>query len=92
MVLLAGAAQQRLIGRLLDQGVLEAIRRLRRQPLLIQEFRVDELLQPSPQGGLVPGRDGVQQLIGKRAPEHSPELRQALHGCQTIQPGHQRVV
>ena len=38
MVPLAGTAQQRLIGRVLDQRVLEEIRRLRWQPLLIQEL------------------------------------------------------
>ena len=32
MVLLAGTAQQSLIGRLLDQGMLEGVGRLRRQP------------------------------------------------------------
>ena len=42
----AGCSQQRLIGRVLDQGVLEEIRRLRRQPLLIQELRLHQLLQP----------------------------------------------
>jgi hypothetical protein len=44
MVLLAGAAQQGLIGRLLDQGVLEKVRGLRRHPLLIQELRFDQLV------------------------------------------------
>ena len=39
MILLAGAPQQGLIGRILDQGMLEAVRRLRRQPLLVQELR-----------------------------------------------------
>ena len=38
VVLLAGTLQQRLIGRVLDQGVLETVRRLRWQPLLIQEL------------------------------------------------------
>ena len=32
MVLLAGTLEQRLIGRVLDQGVLEAVRRLRGSP------------------------------------------------------------
>ena len=47
-VLLAGALEQRLIGRVLDQGVLEEVRRLGWQPLLIQELRLDQLLQPTP--------------------------------------------
>jgi len=39
MVPLAGAPQHGLIGRVLDEGMLEAVRRLRRQPLLVQELR-----------------------------------------------------
>ena len=48
MVLLARAAQQRLIGSLLDQRMLEEVRRLRRQPLLVQELCLHQLLQPPP--------------------------------------------
>jgi len=39
MVLLPGAPQQRLIGRVLNQGVLKEIRRLWWQPSLVQKFR-----------------------------------------------------
>ena len=46
MVLLAGALEQRLIGCILDQGMLEEIRRLRGQPLLIEELRLHQLVQP----------------------------------------------
>src|SRR5262249_34395023 len=51
-----------------------------------------QLLQPTPQGLLVPRGDGLQQLIGKLAPQRSPELRHALHSRQAIEPCHQRVV
>jgi hypothetical protein len=44
MVLLPGALQQRLIGGCLDQGVLEEIRRQRRQPPLVQKLGFDQLL------------------------------------------------
>ena len=40
MVLLAGTAEQRLIGRILDEGVLEEVGRLRRQPPLLQQLRL----------------------------------------------------
>ena len=92
MVLLAGALQQRLVGRVLDQRMLEAVRRLRRQPLLVQELRLHQLVQSPVQGVLVPRGDGLQQFIGKLAPQRRPELRQALHRRQAIQPRHQRVV
>ena len=39
MVLLAGTAEQRLIGRLLDEGMLEEVGRLRRPPL-VQQLRL----------------------------------------------------
>jgi hypothetical protein len=92
MVLLARAAQQRLIGRVLDQGMLEEVHRLRRQPPLVQELCLYQLVQPPLQGLFVPRGDGVQQGIGKLAPQRRPQLRQALHRRQAIQPRHQRVV
>jgi hypothetical protein len=92
MGLLAGAPQQGLIGGVLDQGMLETVRRLRRQPLPVQELGRDQLVQPLLHGVLVPGRDGLQQFIGELTPQGSSELRQGLHRRQAIQPRHQRVV
>jgi hypothetical protein len=92
MVLLARTAQQGLIGCLLNQDVLETVRRLGRQSLLVQELCLHQLLQPPLQGRLVPRRDGLQQDIGEFAPQGRPELRQALHGRQAVQSCHQRVV
>jgi hypothetical protein len=46
MVLLPRALEQRLIRRILDQGVLKTVGRLWRQPLLIQELRRHQLVQP----------------------------------------------
>jgi hypothetical protein len=40
MVLLPCALEERLIGGLLDQGMLEDVRRLRWQPLLVEELRL----------------------------------------------------
>jgi hypothetical protein len=58
MVRLPCAPQPRLIRRVLDQRVLEDVRRLRRQPLLVQALRRYQLVPPLPQGRLVPRRDG----------------------------------
>ena len=68
MVLLAGTAQQGLIGRVLNQRVLEDVRRLWWQPLLIQELRLHQLVQPALQARLVPRGDRLEQGIGKLAP------------------------
>ena len=46
MELLAATLQQRLIGGVLNQGMLKGLARSRRQAALIDEFRFDELLQP----------------------------------------------
>jgi hypothetical protein len=44
MVLLPGTPEHRLIGGILDQGMLEAVRHVRRQPQLVQELRRHQLL------------------------------------------------
>ena len=92
VVLLPCALQERLIGGLLDQRMLEDIRRLGWQPLLVEELCLHQLVQPALDGRLIPRRDGPQQRIGKFAPQCGAELCKALHRCQAIQPGHQRVV
>jgi len=65
---------------------------MRWEPPLVQELCLYQLVQPPLQGLLVPWRDRLQQFIGKLAPQRRPELRQALHRCQTVQSCHQRVV
>ena len=72
--------------------MLEAVGRLRRQPLLVEELRRHQLVQPPSQGRPRPRGDGLQQLIGKLAPQGGPELRHGLHRRQAVQPRHQRVV
>ena len=41
MILLSGALEQRLIGRILNQGMFEEVARLWRQPALIEQLRLD---------------------------------------------------
>src|SRR5262245_42999421 len=57
MVLLSGASQQRLIGRFLDQGMLEEICRLRWEAPLVQELRLHQLVEPAVRAPLVPRGD-----------------------------------
>ena len=84
VVALARSPQQGRIGRLLDQGMLEDIRRLWWEPPLVEELRLHQLVQPPLQGPLVPRGDGLQQVIGKLAPQCGPQLRQALDCCQAV--------
>ena len=50
------------------------------------------MVQPTLQRVLIPGGDGLEQVIGKRAPQRGPELRQRLHRGETVQPRHERVM
>ena len=78
VILLPRALQQRLIGRVLDQGMLEDIRRLRRQPPLVEQLRLHELRRPCCNVLLVQGRHGLQQLIGKLPPSVAPSCATAF--------------
>ena len=46
MILLAGAPQQRLVGRVLDQRMLEDVPGARRPPALIEQLGLDQLAEP----------------------------------------------
>ena len=61
MVLLASTPEQGLRSSLLDQGMLKDVRRLRWQPLLVQELCLHQLVQPTLHGRLVPRGDGLQR-------------------------------
>ena len=59
VVLLTGAFQQRLVGGILDERVLEAVGRPRRNPLLVKKFRAHELSKTILQKIFVPRRDSA---------------------------------
>ena len=92
MVLLPSASQQRLIRHILEQSMLERIRRLRRHPLLVEHLRLDELHQAAPHRQFIQGRHGSEQVVGKGPPQHRPQLRHRLALAQPIQPRHERVL
>ena len=75
VVLLPRAPEQRLIGRVLDEGMLERVGGLRRQAPLVEQLGLHQLRQAPLQRQLVQGRHGLQQLIGKRPPQDGPQLR-----------------
>ena len=56
MVLLPGAPEQRLIRRLLDEGMLEQVGGLRQRAALVEHLGLHELHQAAPQLQLVQGR------------------------------------
>jgi hypothetical protein len=61
MVALPGARQQRLVGHLLGQGVLEGIGALRKQLRLVEELRGLEVRQAAMQSRLGQLGDGFQE-------------------------------
>ena len=87
--LLAGALEQRRIGRILDQGMLEAIGGARRSAPLIEQLRCHQLLQPCLKGSFVQGRQGLDQGMRKLPAQHCPELGHSFRRRQAIQASHQ---
>ena len=65
MELLASALQQRMVGRLLDQRMLEGVDRVRRGAAPVHEFRIHETSQGVLQRWLLYWRHGPEQFIGE---------------------------
>ena len=72
---LAAALEQALVGRVLDQRVLEAIFGLRRRALDKQEVGFGEPIQRRLQRRLVESGDVPQQPVGEFASQHRADLR-----------------
>jgi len=89
VILLSRALEQRLICRILNQGMLEKVACLRRQSSLIEHFSLYQfgqcLLQPWP----VYRRNDLEQLVGKLPSQHRPNLRHFFGRPEPIQARHQ---
>ena len=92
MVLLARAPEQRLIGRVLDERVLERVGRLRREAPLHHHLGLHQLRQCRLECRRLQGCDGLQQIIGKRAPHGRAQLRHDFGRAEAVKARHQRVV
>ena len=92
VILLPGALEQRLIGRILDEGVLEHVGGLGRGAALVEELGLHELMQLALQGRLVEMRHGLEQLKAKLPPKDCAQLRNAFGREEPIEPGHERVL
>ncbi len=92
VVVLPRPPQQRLVRGVLDQRVLEDVLRARAPPALVEQLRVDELVQAALQGPLLERRDRLQHLVGELAPEDRAELRDFANARQAIEPRHQQVL
>ena len=70
----------------MNQGVLEGVGRLGREPPLYHNFCRHQLHKRPLEGRGVQGRDGLHHLIGKRAPDRGPQLRHGFRGGEAVQP------
>ena len=75
MVVLPGTLEERLIRRLLDEGMLEQVRGLWQRAALVEHLSPYELHQAAPQLQLIHGGHGPQQLVRKLAPDGRSQLR-----------------
>jgi len=85
-------AQQRAIGSVLHQCMLEQVARLRRHALPEQQACLNETVERRSQLRLGLPRHRCQQCVGKLAADHRPDLRHLPCGAEPIETGHQRCV
>jgi len=84
VILLAGAPQQRLVGRVLDQRMLEHVARTRRPPALVEQLGLDQAAEHVAQARLVEGGDRPQHFIGEIAAQDGAQLRHLAQRLRTI--------
>ena len=88
--LLAPGLEQRLIGGVLDQRVLETVDRLGRAAAAKHELGGDQLVEPAFQLLLRPVGDCGEQLVGELAADHGADLGELLDRGQPVEPRHQQ--
>jgi hypothetical protein len=88
---LPAALQQRVIGGVLHQRVLEGVDSIRRRASTEGQSRCAQLHQGVVELSLRHRRDRRDQLIAEFAANRRPDLSDLLHRHEAIQPRHQRV-
>ncbi len=89
---LAAAAQERAVGGILDQRVLERVARLGRRAAAMNQLGVDQLAQHAIERIALDRRDRLQQRVRKFAADRSSDLRGFLDRRQAVEPRRQGVV
>src|SRR6516164_374894 len=89
---LPSALEQAVVGRVLDQRVLEAIVGLRRRALDKQKVGFGEPLQRRLQRQLVKFGDATQQLVREVASKNRPDLRYFSRGAEPIESRSERLL
>ena len=89
---LATATQNRGVGRVLHQRVLEDVSRLRRRAATVDQFGRHELAESALQRRPLDRRCRLQQAIGELAPDRGGDLRDLLHRREAVKPRHERIL
>ena len=89
---LAAALEQAVVGRILDQRVLEAIARLMACALGDEEVRAGEPVERRLERGVVDTADRAEQRIGEISPEHGADLRDFARFAQPVEPRRKRLL
>jgi hypothetical protein len=74
VILLAGALQQRLISRILNQRMLEEVTRPRRATALVEQLVDHQLTETALQHVFLDPRQRADHVIGKLASQHRAQL------------------
>ena len=85
-------AQQRAVGRVLHQGVLEQIGRVRRHALPEQQTGRNETVERRLKFRLRLAHHRSQQSMRELTPDGCPDLRHLLGRAEPVEPRHQRGV
>ncbi len=92
MQVLALGLEQRAVGGVLDQRVLEAVGGIGRGAAAIDQLGRNQLVQRRLQLRLGPVGDRGEQPVGELAPERGADLGDLFHGCEAVEAGEQRVM
>ena len=89
---LAAALEQAVVGRVLDQRVLEAIVRLMARALGDNEVRGGEPVERGLEGGVLDTADGAQQRVGEISAEDGAYLRDFARFAKPVEPRRERLL
>jgi hypothetical protein len=89
---LAAAFEQAVVGRVLDQRMLEAVGRLSAGALGDEEVRAGEPVERGVEGDVVDLADSAQQRVGEISPEHSADLRDFARFAKPVEPRRERLL
>ena len=92
VVLLAGSSQQRAVGSVLDQRVLEDVSGAWRAAALVEKLGLDQLPEAFLENGLAGGGEAGNHFVGELAAQHRAELGELADLRQAVEPPHQRFV